>query len=179
MTHATVHGEARAATTDARLCAAALAEHANACAVADAFLADGTTPDPENIPPNLVLAVKDAVRGATLDAETPDERTFTSNEALQVYVRHCLVKNMTVRRMSWTLASPADGRIEPDTARLLLRGSRPTIDIVASIGMDGVLDTPILRHEDEEDGMLMFNHADHGLNKQGVAYVARLFRART
>ena len=162
-------------TTHARLSAAALASHANACATADAFLADGTRPDPENMPPDLRLTGSGAERVAVIDAETPAERQFTSHEALRVYVRRRMVTNVSVRRDGWTLPGPADGRIEPDTARLLLRPGDPLVDIVARIGMNRSLVAPQLRYDDGHDRMQPFDHAAHELDERGVRYVASLF----
>ena len=162
-------------TTHARLSAAALAAHANACATADAFLRDGTTPAPENLPPDLVLAGAGPARAAVTGAETPDERRFTSREALQVYVRGLLVKSLSVRRDGWTLPGPTDGRIEPDTARLLLRRDAPAIDIVAEIGMNRSLRSPRLRYNDANDRMQPFDHGAHELDERGIRYIASLF----
>lgn len=168
------------AATYARLTAAALASHANACAVADAFLVDGTTPDRDNLPPDLVLAETAHGRLARIDADTPDERQFTSHEALRVYVKTCLVRSLTVRREGWTLPVPGDGRIEPDAARLVLHADktadRYVTEIVARIGMDKSLDLPQLRHEDEHGRMQPFDHHAHDLDERGVWYVAGLFR---
>ena len=162
-------------TTHARLSAAALASHANACATADAFLRDGTTPAPENLPPDLVLAGAGAERAAVIGAETPDERQFTSREALQVYVRRLVVRSLSVRRDGWTLPGPTDGRIEPDTARLLLRPGAPVIDIVAEIGMNRSLVSPQLRYNDATDHMQPFDHGAHELDERGIRYVTSLF----
>lgn len=161
-------------TAHARLSAAVLASHANACAAADAFLADGTSPDPERMPPDLVLTGSGANRVAVIDAGTPDERQFTSREALRAYVRRCVVMSMSVRREGWTLPGPNDARIEPDTARLLLRPGKPVVDIVARIGMDRSLDAPRLRY-DGHDRIHRFDHEAHELDDRGVRYVASLF----
>ncbi len=163
------------ATTHARLSAAVMAEHANACAAADAFLADGTSPHPERIPPGLVLTETGGERVATIDAATPDERQFSSHEALRAYVRRCVVINVTVRRDGWTLPCPDDARIEADTARLLLRPGDPVIDIVARIGMDRSLDAPYLRYNNGDDHIQRFDHQTHQLDEWGVRYVASLF----
>lgn len=165
-------------TTHARLNAAALAEHANACAAADAFLRDDLTPDPEQMPSDLLLTRTAAGRRATIGAGTPGERQFTDHQGLRVYVRTCLVMSLTVRRDGWTLPVPEDGRIEADTARLVLRSDktgRSVVDIVARIGMDGSLDAPRLRHEDGEGRVQDFDHRIHNLNERGVRYVASLF----
>ena len=162
-------------TTHARLSAAALASHANACAAADAFLRDGTTPAPEKLPPDLVLAGTGPSRAAVIGADTPDERRFTSREALQVYVRRLLVKSVSVRRDGWTLPGPTDGRIEPDTARLLVRPGEPVVDIVARIGMCRSLSAPRLRYADANDCMQPFDHAVHELDERGVRWIASLF----
>ncbi len=175
-----VPGEA-AETTHARLSATALAEHANACAVADAFLRDDMTPGPESMPPDLVLTRTGAGRSATIGAGTPDERRFTDHEALRVYVKTCLVRSLTVRREGWTRPSPEDSRIEPDTARLLLHSDKSAgkcvTDIVARIGMDRSLDAPHLRYQDGTGRMQPFNHRVHGIDERGVCYVAGLFTA--
>ena len=162
-------------TAHARLNAAALASHANACAVADAFLRDGTRPAPENAPADLVLTGTGADRAAVIGAGTPDERQFTSREALRVYVRRCVVMSLSVRREGWTLPGPADTRIEPDSARLLLRPGQPVVDIVACIGMHRALDAPQLRYADAEDRMQPFDHAVHELDEHGIRWVASLF----
>ncbi|MCY4636590.1 MAG: hypothetical protein OXG04_19175, partial [Acidobacteria bacterium] len=70
----------------------------------------------------------------------------TSHEALRAYVRRCVVMSLTVRRDGWTLPDPEDARIEPDSARLLLRPGNPVVDIVARIGMDRPLDAAHLRY---------------------------------
>ena len=163
------------AATHARLTAAALASHANACAAADAFLTDGTTRGPDDLPPDLVLAETADGRLATIDAATPDERQFTSVAALRVYVRKCVVASVTVRRDGWTAPDPADARIRADTARLLLQTENPVVDIVAGIGMDGFLDAPRLRYGNDSC-MLQFDHDAHGLDDRGVHYLAELFR---
>ena len=162
-------------TTHARLNTAALASHANACAAADAFLHDGSTPAPENLPADLVLTGTGAERVAVIGAETPDERRFSSHEALRVYVRRCLVMSLSVRRESWTVPGPSDGRIDADTARLLLRRDSPVIDIVAQIGMNRSLVSPQLRYNDANDRMQTFDHALHELDEHGVRYIADLF----
>lgn len=162
-------------TTHARLTAAALASHANACAAADAFLIDGTTPGPDNLPPDLVLTETADGRLARIDAGTPDERQFTSLAALRVYVRKCVVASLTVRRNGWTTPDPADARIRPDTARLLLQTGNPVIDIIAGIGMDGSLDAPRLRYGNDS-GMLQFDHDAHELDDRCVHYLAGLFK---
>lgn len=174
MTHEHPRTHEDPATTHARLSAAALASHANACAASDAFLADGTTPGPENLPADLVLAESGGRRLATIEAGTPDERQFTSVDALRVYVRRCLVASLTVRRDGWTAPDPADSRIRPDSARLLLRTGNPLIDIIAGIGMDGSLDAPSLRYGDA-GSMRRFDHGAHELDERGIRYVASLF----
>lgn len=162
------------AATHARLIAAALAAHTNACAAADAFLVDGTPPGPDNMPPDLILAETADGRLATIGACTPDERQFTHLAALRAYVRTCLVAGLSVRRDGWTAPDPADSRIRPDTARLLLRIANPVVDIVAAVGMDGSLDAPGLRYGDD-DGMRRFDHHAHALDERGVRYLASLF----
>lgn len=162
-------------TTHARLSAAVLASHANACATADAFLRDGASPAPEDLPPNLVLTGTGTERVAVIDAGAPDERQFTAREALRAYVRSCVVMSLSVRRDGWTLPGPADGRIEPDTARLLLRPDHPVVDIVARIGMNRSLVAPQLRYNDADDRMQPFDHAVHELDEHGIGYIARLF----
>lgn len=164
-------------TTHARLSAAALAAHANACAVADAFLAAGMSPEPEEMPSELKLAGKGDERVAVIGAGTPDERQFSSHESLRVYVRRCVVINLTVRREAWTLPGQQDSRIEPDSARLLLRPGNPVVDIVAEIGMDRSLHAPQLRYDDSRKGMQRFDHDAHELADSGVQYVASLFTA--
>ncbi len=163
------------AATHARLSAAALASHANACAAADAFLAGGAAPDPERMPPDLALTGSGADRAAVIGNDTPDERRFTSREALREYVRTFFVMTLTVRRNGWTAPDPADPRIQPDTARLLLHPGNPLVDIVARIGMDGSLDAPQLRYDDEHGRMQRFDHDIHELDEQGVPWVASLF----
>ena len=170
-----VHEETGA--THARLTAAALASHANACAAADAFLTDGTTPDPDNLPDDLVLTDTADGRVARIDAGTSDERQFTSLAALRVYVRKHVVASLAVRRDGWTAPDPADARIRPDTARLLLQTGNPLVDIVAGIGMDGSLDAPKLRYGDDSR-MLQFDHDAHELDDRGVHYLAGLFRTQ-
>ena len=164
-------------TTHARLSAAALASHANACAAADAFLHDGTLPGPEYMPPDLALTGTGNERVAVIGAQTPDERQFTSREALRAYVRTCVVMSLSVRRDGWTLPDPTDGRIYPDTARLLLRPGRPVVDIVAEIGMHRSLVAPGLRYNDADDHMQPFDHAVHELDERGVRWIASLFTA--
>ena len=175
MTHERHHPNEDPATTHARLSAAALASHANACAAADAFLADGVSPDPEDMPSDLVLTRNKAQRVAVIDAGAPDERQFTSREALRAYVRTCLVVSLSVRRDGWTLPGPEDARIEPDSARLLLRPGVPLVDILARIGMDRSLDAPQLRYNNGDDRMQCFDHDVHQLDDRGVRYVASLF----
>jgi hypothetical protein len=175
MTHERHHPREDPATTHARLTAAALAAHASACAAADDFLAEGVSPEPEDMPPDLMLTGADSRPRAVIDADSPDERQFTSREALHAYVRTCLVINVTVRRDGWTLPDPEDARIEPDTARLLLRAGDPVIDIAARIGMDGSLDAPRLRYEDGNDRMQEFDHDAHQLDERGIRYIAGLF----
>ncbi|MYK87458.1 MAG: hypothetical protein F4018_03420 [Acidobacteria bacterium] len=174
MTHHHTHEDPGA--THARLTAAALAELANACAAADAFLVDGTILDPENPPATIVLADTENGRRATIDAGAPDEWQFTDIAALRVYVRTCLVASMSVRREGWTAPNPADSRIRPDTARLLLRTSNPLVDIVAGIGRDGSLDAPSLRYGNDDSGMRRFDHNAHELDERGIRYLASLFR---
>lgn len=175
MTHEHRSAREEPAATHARLTAAALAAHANACAAADAFLVDGTTPGPGDLPADLVLAETADGRLATIGTGTPDERQFTSLAALRVYVRTCLVANLSVRRDGWTAPDPADSRIRPDTARLLLRTANPVVDIVAGIGMDSSLDAPGLRYGND-DSMRRFDHHAHALDERGVRYLASLFR---
>ena len=175
MTHKRHFPNENPVTTHARLNAAVLASHANACAAADAFLADGTSPDPENMPPDLVLGRNPTGRVVVIGAETPDERQFTAREALRAYVRSCVVMSLTVRRDGWTLPGPADGRIEPDSARLLLRPGHPVVDILAPIGMNRSLVAPQLRYNDADDSMQPFDHAIHELDEQGVRWIASLF----
>ena len=177
MTHERHHPREDHAATHARLTAAALASHANACAAADAFLAEGLSPAPEHMPPDLALTGAGAGRRAVIDADSPDERQFTSHEALRAYVRTCLVMNLTVRRDGWTLPDPNDARVDPDTARLLLRPGNPVVDIVAQVAMDRSLDAPRLRYNDETGRMLRFDHHVHQLDERGVRYVASLFTA--
>ena len=83
--------------------------------------------------------------------------------------------NLSVRREGWTVPGPNDGRIDPDTARLLLRRDSPLIDIVAEIGMNRSLVAPQLRYNDANDRMQPFDHALHELEEHGVRYVASLF----
>ena len=90
------------------------------------------------MPPDLVLRRNPTGRVAVIDAETPDERQFTAREALRAYVRRRLVMSLSVRRDGWTLPGPNGGRIEPDSARLLLRPGNPVVDIVARIGMNRI-----------------------------------------
>lgn len=163
-------------TTHARLTAAALAEHASACRIADAFLVDGTRPDPETAPSDLLLARNGDERKATIGAETADEREFTSFTALRGYVRRVLVKSMTVRREGWTVPHPVNALITPDTARLLLRTGNPVVDIVARIGMNGELNTPALRYEDANHDTRVFDHEKHQLDARGTRYIAELFK---
>lgn len=174
MTRQRHHPHEDFAATYARLSAAALAEHANACAAADAFLTDGTTPGPDNLPPDLVLTRTAEGRLATIGAATHDERQFTSSTALRIYVRTCLVAGLTVRRDGWTAPDPADPRIRPDTARLLLR-TEALVDIVAGIGMDGSLDSPRLRYGDN-GSLRRFDHDAHALDERGIRYIASLFK---
>ena len=106
------------AATHARLSADALASHANACAAADAFLVDGTTPGAANLPADIVLADTADGRLATIDAGTPDERQFTITAALRVYVRTCLVSGIAT-----------DGEVRKMRQRLVKR-------IVKAVGED-------------------------------------------
>lgn len=175
MTHQRHHPHEDHATTHARLIAAALASHANACAAADAFLAEGVSPDPKHIPPDLLLTGTGARRRAVIDADSADERQFTSHEALRVYVRRCVIVNLTVRRDGWTLPDPNDARVEPDTARLLLHPGDPVVDVVAQIGMDRSLHAPQLRYDDGTGRMLPFDHDAHEIDERGVRYLASLF----
>ena len=163
------------ATTHARLSAAVVASHANACAAADAFLSGSVPPDLRQMPPELKLTRNEAGRVAVIDTGTPDEREFTSHEALRAYVRRCVVMSLTVRRDGWTLPDPEDARIEPDSARLLLRPGNPVVDIVARIGMDRSRDAAHLRYKDSRDQMQRFDHHVHQLEDHGVRYVASLF----
>ena len=146
MTHERHFPNEDPATTHARLSAAVVAAHANACAAADAFLSGGAPPDLRQMPPKLKLTRNEAGRVAVIDTGTPDEREFTSHEALRAYVRRCVVMSLTVRRDGWTLPDPEDARIEPDSAPLLLRPGNPVVDIVARIGMDRSLDAAHLRY---------------------------------
>ena len=175
MTHEPHAANEDPVTTHARLNAAALASHANACAAADAFLQRRQYASGRNLPADLVLTGTGAERVAVIGAETPDERRFSSHEALRVYVRRCLVMSLSVRRESWTVPGPNDGRIDADTARLLLRRDRPVIDIVAQIGMNRSLVSPQLRYNDANDRMQSFDHALHELDEHGVRYIAGLF----
>ena len=147
MTHERHFPNEDPATTHARLSAAVVASHANACAAADAFLSGSVPPDLRQMPPELKLTRNEAGRVAVIDTGTPDEREFTSHEALR----------------------------EPDSARLLLRPGNPVVDIVASIGMDRSLDAAHLRYKDSRDQMQRFDHHVHQLKDHGVRYVASLF----
>ncbi len=83
--------------------------------------------------------------------------------------------SLTVRRNGWTLPDPQDARIEPDSARLLLRPGNPVVDIVARVGMNRSLDAAHLRYKDSRDEMQRFDHRVHQLDDLGVRYVASLF----
>ncbi len=156
MTHERHFPNEDPATTHARLSAAVVAAHANACAAADAFLSGSVPPDLRQMPPELKLTRNEAGRVAVIDTGTPDEREFTSHEALRAYVRRCVVMSLTVRRDGWTLPDPEDARIEPDSARLLLRPGNPVVDIVARIGMDPIArrGAPALQGQPRPDAAL-------------------------
>ena len=85
------------------------------------------------MPPELALARNEAGRVAVIGAGTPDEREFTSHEALRAYVRRCVVMSLTVRRNGWTLPDPQDARIEPDSARLLDHVRQRRLDDLARV----------------------------------------------
>ncbi len=162
------------ATTHARLSAAAFATHLNACAAADAFLRGGVANLEER--PDLRLGTTPkGDREAVIDPETSDERRFDTVDALRDYARTEVAVALTVRREGWTVPDPKRPRIEPDSARLLLHGGNPVVDVVAAVAMDGSLDEPHLRHNDAEDRMRTFDHEAHELPNDGIRYLASLF----
>ena len=81
-----------------------------------------------------------------------------------------------MRREGWTVADPQATGIHPDSARLILHGGDPVVDVVTFIAMNGSLADPHLRHNDAAGRMVPFDHAAHGLNERGTRYLASLFR---
>ena len=161
-------------TTHARLSAAAFAAHLNACAAADAFLG-GAAPDPEDNPDLRLAATPASHRETVLEPGTAEQRKFGDVDTLRDYVRTEVVVALTVRREGWTVPDPNRPRIEPDSARLLLHGGNPVVDVVAAVAMDGSLDEPRLRYNDAGDRMLTFDHEAHKLRDDGIRYLAGLF----
>ena len=161
-------------TTHARLSAAAFAAHLNTCAAADAFLG-GAAPDPEDNPDLRLAATPAGRREAVIEPGTADQREFGDVDTLRDYVRTEVVVTLTVRREGWTVPDPNRPRIEPDSARLLLHGGNPVVDVVAAVAMDGSLDEPRLRYNDAGDRMLTFDHKAHELPDLGIRYLAGLF----
>ena len=163
------------ATTYGRLSAAAFAAHLNTCAAADAFLG-GAAADPEDNPDLRHGATTAGRREATLEPGTADQRGFEDVGTLRDYVRSEVVVALTVRREGWTVPDPNRPRIEPDTARLLLHGGNPVVDVVAAVAMDGSLDEPRMRYNDASDRMRTFDHEAHELRDDGILYLAGLFK---
>lgn len=172
-----------AVTAHARLKAATLAAHLDACARGDEFLrgdAGDNTGDDTADNANVQLSrTTDGIRNVTIEPGTPEERIFTTLEALRSYVHQELVLSFTVRREGWTVPDPRRPRIEPDTARLLLHAGHPVIDVVAAIAMDGTLHEPRLRHNDAANDMV--DADDHNQERQhpGIRYVTTLFKVTT
>ena len=170
-----------AVTAHARVTAAALANQLDVCAAADAFVSqmrDGHEPtDRTDLGPTLKLeTTDDACRVAILDPATADERWFQTLQELREHVRTALVRSFTVRREGWTVLDPQAAGIPPDSARLILHGSNPVVDVVTAIAMNGTLADPHMRHNDAAGRMVPFNHAAHDLTERGVRYLASLFR---
>ena len=162
-------------TTHGRLSAAAFAAHLNTCAAADTFLG-GAPADPEKNP-DLRLGITPAGRReAVLEPGTADQREFGDVDTLRNYARTEGVVALTVRREGWTVPDPNRPRIEPDSARLLLHGGNPVVDVVAAIAMDGSLDEARLRYNNSSDRMRTFDHEAHDLRNDGIRYLAGLFK---
>ena len=170
-----------AVTAHARLTAAALANQLDVCAAADAFLSQMRhAHDPTertDLGPTLKLeTTDDACRVAILDPATADERWFQTQQGLREHVRTALVRSFTLRREGWTVPDPLAAGIRPDSARLILHGGNPVVDIVTAIAMNGTLADPRLRHNDAAGRMVPFDHAAHDLTERGIRYLSSLFR---
>ena len=75
-------------------------------------------------------------------------RTFRDSREIVAHVRGT-VQARLVRREGWTVAEP-DGRVEADTAVLVLRGTSPGVRLRAEIGLDGSLVEPALEYTDSQ-----------------------------
>ena len=162
-------------TAHSRLSAAAFAAHLNACAAADAFLGGGAT-DPEEHPGLRLGTTPAGNRDAVIEPGTADQRQFDTVDTLRGYVRTEVVAALTIRREGWTVPDPNRPLIEPDSARLLLHGGNPVVDVVAAVAMDGSLDEPRLRYNNTNDLMRTFDHEAHELSDHGIRYLAGLFK---
>ena len=170
-----------AVTAHARVTATALANQLDVCAAADAFLSQARQAheptERTDLGPTLKLqTTDDACRVAILDPATADERWFQTLQELREHVRTAFVRSFTVRREGWTVPDPQAAGIPPDSARLILHGSNPVVDVVTVIAMNGTLADPHLRHNDAVGRMVPFDHAAHDLTERGIRYLASLFR---
>ena len=86
-----------------------------------------------------------------------------------------MVRGMHVRRLGWTRPE-SDGRIECDTAALLLSIESTTIQVEASVGVDGTLYDAGITYTDSAERTRLLDAEAHRAGAAGAAYLAALFR---
>lgn len=170
------HGNRREdpATEHARLTAERVAEHLEACAKAHGHLT-GKRESDLGLPVRLHVGA-DGQRRATLDPETADARNVDTASELERYIREELCHPLTVRRRGWTVPCGQTGTIEPDTARLVIHGETPVIQITGEIAMDGSILEPELEYADADNRMRRLDTRSRPGWRRGIEHVAGRFK---
>ena len=170
------HGNRREdpATEHARLTAERIAEHLEACAKAHAHLA-GRRETGLGAPVRLHVD-GDERRQATLEPDTSDARVFDDAEGLDAYLREELCQPLTARRRGWTVPCERTGTIEPDTARIVIHGEAPVVQIAGEIAMDGSILEPALEYADADNRMRRLDTRGHAGWQRGIEHVASRFK---
>ena len=122
----------------------------------------------------LRLETTSEKRTVVLEHSDGNETNMDSRSEIEAKARE-LVKTTLVRRLGWTLPEP-DGRIESDTAALILSSDTTTVQIEAAVGIDGSLSDPHMTYTDSDERTRGFRPEDHGTSRDGIEYLASLCR---
>ena len=118
-------------------------EWLDACRKAADFL-DGKTISAEPATAYLTVVTAGEERSATVRNVAGHPTPCRTTQDVATYLRTEIHARL-VRREGWTVPED-DGRIEPDTASLVLNPNNPGVRLTAQIGIDGTWVEPRLEH---------------------------------